>query len=61
MIVVDVTDDILLVINLIVTKETLVEFANAVMCSKVIRHIGDSNLLITMLAFDSWSSAIWIH
>ena len=61
MIVVDVTDDILLVINLIVTKETLVEFTNAVMCSKVIRHIGDSNLLITMLAFDSWSSAIWIH
>ena len=61
MIVVDVTDEILLVINLIVTKETLVEFANAVMSSKVIRHIGDSNLLITMLAFDSWSSAIWIH
>ena len=59
MIVVDVTDEILLVINLIVTKETLVEFANAVMCSKVSGHVR--HVLITMHAFDSWSSAIWIH
>ena len=59
MIVVDVIDKSLLVIHLIVTEETFVEFANAVMCSKVSGHV--SNLLITMLAFDSRRSAIWIH
>jgi hypothetical protein len=60
--VVDVTDEFLLVVHLIVTKETLVESSNAVMCSKVNRHTGNSNLLITMLALDSWRrSAIWIH
>ena len=59
MIPVYVIDEILLVVFLIVTEETLVESANAVMCSKVSGHTGD--LLITMLAFDSWRSAIWIH
>ena len=59
MFVVNVIDKILLVINLIVTKETLVEFANAVMSSKVSGHVR--HVLITMHAFDSWSSAIWIH
>ena len=59
MIVVDVTDESLLLVYLIVTEETLVEFAKAVMCSKVNRQA--SNLLIAMLAFDSWRSAIWIH
>ena len=59
MIVVNVIDEIPLVVYLIVTKETLVEFSNAVMCSKVRGHVR--HLLITMLAFVSWSSAIWIH
>ena len=60
MFVVDVSNEILLIIHLIVTEETLVEFANAVMCSKVLRHFRQ--LLITMLAFDSWRrSAIWIY
>ena len=60
MIAVDVTDEMLLVVHLIVTEETLVEFTNAVMCSKVSGHV--SNLLITMLAFNSWRRRrIWIH
>jgi hypothetical protein len=45
--------------HLMVTEETLVEFADAVMRSKVSENM--SNLLITMLAFVSWRSAIWIH
>ena len=57
----DVFDELPLIIHLIVTEETLVEFANAVMCSKVSGHTTSSNLLITMLAFVSWRSAIWIH
>ena len=61
-IVIDVTDKSLLVIHLIVTEETLEKSANAVMCSKVRGQTGNSNLLIAMLAFDSWRrSAIWIH
>ena len=59
MFVVDVIDEIPLVVHLIVTEETLVEFANAVICSKVLRHFRD--VLIAMLAFDSLRSAIWIH
>ena len=48
---VDVSDEILLAINFIVTEETLVEFANAVMCSKVSGHVR--HLLVTKLAFVS--------
>ena len=59
MIVVDVIDERLLGVHLMITEETLVEFTYAVMCSKVIRHVR--HLLITMLTFDSWRSAIWIH
>ena len=59
MFVVDVIDEFTLRVYLIVTKETLVEFANAVMYSKVSGHVR--HLLITMLAFDSLKSAIWIH
>ena len=59
MIAVDVIDEMLLAVHLIVTEETLVEFADAVMSSKVSENM--SNLLITMLAFVSWRSAIWIH
>ena len=55
----DVIDEIPLVIHIIVTEETLVEFTNPVMCSKVRRYV--SNLFVTMLAIDSWRSAIWIH
>ena len=51
MIVVDMTDKSLLVIHLMITEETLVEFADAVTCSKVSEHVR--HLLITMLAFDS--------
>jgi len=50
-IVIDVIDKRLLDVYLMVTEETLVEFANAVTCSKVRGHTGD--LLITMLTFDS--------
>ena len=52
MIVVDVTDEIALTVHLIVTEETLVEFANAVMRTKVISHAGrrNPNVLFTMLA-----------
>ena len=52
MIVVDVTDESCLVIHLIVTEETLVEFANAVTRTKVISHAGrrSPNVLFTMLA-----------
>ena len=59
MIVVNVIVKILLTVLLLVAEETLVEFANAVMCSKVSGHVR--HVLITMHAFDSWSSAIWIH
>ena len=51
MFVVNVIDESLLVVHLIVTEETLVEFADAVTCSKVSEHVR--HLLITMLAFDS--------
>ena len=54
MIVVDVIDERLLGVHVMITEETLVEFANAVTCSKVKRHFtANSNLLITMLAFHS--------
>jgi hypothetical protein len=48
---VDVFDEMLLVVYLIVTEETLEKSADAVTCSKVRGHTGD--LLITVLAFDS--------
>ncbi len=49
---VDVIDKSLLGIHLMVTEETLVEFANAVIRSKVTRHDGSlrPNVLFTMLA-----------
>ena len=48
---VDMIDEAVLAMLFIVTEETLVEFANAVMRTKVISHAGKNpNVLFTMLA-----------
>ena len=49
---VDMIDEAVLAMLFIVTEETLVEFANAVMRTKVISHAGrrNPNVLFTMLA-----------